>query len=70
MGRFAKLVLPVVALRMLERDQDLRVIAECRNGQEAIEVLAKEPIDLVFMDIQMPHANGFETPSWRAAKNW
>ncbi|MBK9629268.1 MAG: response regulator [Flavobacteriales bacterium] len=47
-------------LRMLERDQDLRVIAECRNGQEAIEVLAKEPIDLVFMDIQMPHANGFE----------
>ncbi|MBP8879454.1 MAG: response regulator transcription factor [Flavobacteriales bacterium] len=47
-------------LRMLERDQDLRVIAECRNGQEAIEVLVKEPIDLVFMDIQMPHANGFE----------
>lgn len=47
-------------MRMLEKDQDVRVVGECRNGQEAIDVLAKEPVDLVFMDVQMPHANGFE----------
>lgn len=47
-------------LRMLEKDPDVRVVSECRNGQEAIELLGKEPVDLVFMDVQMPHANGFE----------
>ncbi len=47
-------------LRMLERDQDVRVVRECRNGQEAIDTLAKEPVDLVFMDVQMPQADGFQ----------
>jgi len=35
------------------------VLAE--NGREAIDILEKEEINLVFMDIEMPIMNGLET---------
>jgi len=31
------------------------------NGEEALEIIQKEEIDLVFMDIEMPVMNGIET---------
>ncbi|ARC92527.1 hypothetical protein B6A42_11200 [Vibrio coralliilyticus] len=33
------------------------------NGKVAIEIIRSNPIDLVFMDIQMPIMNGFEAAS-------
>ena len=35
------------------------VLAE--NGQQAIEILENERIDIIFMDIEMPVMNGIET---------
>lgn len=35
-------------------------IIECRNGEEAMEVLAKRPVDVLFTDIRMPHMDGIE----------
>ena len=36
-------------------------ITEASNGKEAIEIIEKEDIDIVLMDIEMPVMNGVET---------
>ena len=33
---------------------------ETRNGQEALEALMKNPVDLVFMDVDLPRIDGFD----------
>lgn len=48
-----------VALRLRSHD-DLHIIGECSNGQEAQEAILKHKPDLVFLDIQMPLLNGIE----------
>jgi two-component system LytT family response regulator len=45
---------------LLAREADVTVIAECANGPDAVEVIAREKPDLVFLDIQMPEMDGFE----------
>jgi len=45
---------------LLQHDSDVSVAAECANGQSALEAMRREPIDLVFLDVQMPGMNGFE----------
>ena len=46
--------------RILEDYKKIKVIEECSNAEEAIEVIEKSKPDLVFLDIQMPGKNGFE----------
>ena len=41
---------------------NVAVLAE--NGQEAIDILKKEEIHMVFMDIEMPVMNGVETAQY------
>jgi len=48
-----------VALR-LRPHEDLAVIGECSNGQEAQAAIREQKPDLVFLDIQMPLLNGIE----------
>jgi two-component system LytT family response regulator len=48
-------------LRMLLAGQTwLQIVAECQNGTEAIEAIDRLHPDLVFLDVQMPGATGFE----------
>jgi two-component system LytT family response regulator len=39
---------------------DTEVVAECRNGFEAVKAVSEQKPDLVFLDIQMPKLDGFE----------
>ena len=44
----------------IERLPQLEIVAACQNALEAFELLKKEQIDLVFLDIQMPVLTGIE----------
>ncbi|MBJ6759182.1 response regulator transcription factor [Myxococcaceae bacterium JPH2] len=47
-------------LRMLlARETDLHPLAECGDGQEALELIAREKPALVFLDVEMPERDGF-----------
>ncbi len=39
---------------------ELQIVAEARNGEEAVELVASERPDLAFLDIQMPGLTGIE----------
>ncbi len=47
-------------IRQLIRDEEIEIIAECQNGREAIEAIRELRPDLVFLDVQMPKADGFD----------
>lgn len=39
---------------------EIRIIAECANGFDAVKVATESKPDLMFLDIQMPKLDGFE----------
>ena len=45
---------------LLKSDLDVDVVAEGRNGVDAIRLVRKLKPDLIFLDIQMPGLNGFQ----------
>jgi two-component system LytT family response regulator len=48
---------------ILADDPEIEIIGECGDGLEAIEFIQNRPPDILFLDIQMPGLNGFETLS-------
>ena len=45
---------------LLGEHQDIQIVAKCRNGREAITYLQSAPVDLLFLDVQMPKITGFD----------
>jgi CheY-like chemotaxis protein len=48
----------LVARRLIEKQN--HIVSAAANGQEALEMLARETFDCVLMDVQMPVLDGFE----------
>ena len=53
--------------QLLEPNDDVDVVGECRNGREALAALDTLAPDLVFLDVQMPELDGFEVMRARGA---
>ena len=45
---------------LLEADPEVEVVGESASGAEAIELLHAIPVDLMFLDVQMPGVSGFD----------
>ncbi|NME71006.1 response regulator [Flammeovirga aprica] len=46
--------------QLVNKEEDLEVVAEASNGEEAIPLVASHHIDVVIMDISMPKKSGLE----------
>ena len=45
---------------LLEKDSQIEIVDECRNGHEAVKAINTHLPDLIFLDIQMPEMDGFD----------
>ena len=46
---------------LLEREQDIEIVGECATGTAAVATVRQTSPDLMFLDIQMPGLDGFNT---------
>ena len=49
-----------VLRELLSGHEEVEVVAECRNGLEAVKAVAELKPDLLFLDVQMPKLTGFD----------
>jgi two-component system LytT family response regulator len=49
-----------VLRELLGGHEEVEVVAECRNGLEAVKAVAELKPDLLFLDVQMPKLTGFD----------
>ena len=45
---------------LLKQEDDIEVVGECANGQQAMSAIESTSPDLLFLDIQMPEVNGLD----------
>ena len=44
----------------IEQLDTMNLVAVCNNPLEAVKVLSQQKVDLVFLDIEMPHLTGID----------
>lgn len=55
-----KNALEVLEMQLNQFCKEVRVLAVCNGGKEGIRAIQELAPDLVFLDIEMPHINGFD----------
>lgn len=53
-----------IAIRVIRNHlsafRNLHIVGECRNAMEAFDLLSRNRVDLIFLDIQMPQVSGLD----------
>lgn len=55
---------PMVAMineQYIRKNKQFQVIGKCKDGKSALEFLETHEVDLLVLDVFMPHVDGFET---------
>jgi DNA-binding LytR/AlgR family response regulator len=50
----------MLLMEFVSKMKQLTIVGECTNGVEAYDFLATNPVDLVFLDVEMPGMSGIE----------
>uniref|UniRef100_UPI0040575D42 response regulator n=1 Tax=Agathobacter sp. TaxID=2021311 RepID=UPI0040575D42 len=54
---------PMVAMineQYIARNKNFKVVGKCKDGKSALDFLQKSKVDLLVLDVYMPHTDGFE----------
>ena len=46
--------------RLCKKTEKLNIVAICSSAEEALELLGDEPVDLIFLDVEMPGLSGID----------
>jgi two-component system, LytTR family, response regulator len=46
--------------QLLQEQSDIAIAGECANGPEAVLAAVETPVDVMFLDVEMPDMDGFE----------
>jgi two-component system LytT family response regulator len=49
-----------LAIQLNKNCPEVKIAAECSSGEEGLQAIADYQPDVVFLDVEMPHMNGFE----------
>ena len=55
--------------QFLTLQSDVESVLQAKNGQEAIQLLEKESVDIAILDVEMPVKTGLEVLEWIRAEN-
>ena len=55
---------------MLSVEEDIEVVGQVTNGQEAVGFAAANPVDVILMDVQMPVLDGIRATEQIVAAGW
>jgi two-component system LytT family response regulator len=55
---------------LVEQDADFQILGECADGREAVRTITAMKPDMIFLDIQMPEAGGFDVLKALPEDDW